>query len=88
MMTINMAYIIKSSKFKRIPWNIINEDLIPKDQAQLSKEVQKVEEARKEGQWGIIRNKKDIIRDIDKKHNKNKYLRHSGSYLGTIMAFP
>ena len=28
---------------------LINEDLIPKDQAELRKEVQKVKEARKEG---------------------------------------
>jgi hypothetical protein len=34
----------------------INEDLIPKDQAELRKEVQKVKEARKEGKWAIIRN--------------------------------
>ena len=34
----------------------INEDLIPEDQAELRKEVQKVKEARKEGKWAIIRN--------------------------------
>jgi hypothetical protein len=34
----------------------INEDLIPEDQAELMKEVQKVKEARKEGKWAIIRN--------------------------------
>ena len=36
----------------------INEDLILEDQAELRKEVQKVKEARKEGKWAIIRNKK------------------------------
>ena len=39
----------------------INEDLIPEDQAELRKEVQKVKEARKEGKWALIRNKKTII---------------------------
>jgi hypothetical protein len=34
----------------------INEDLIPKDQAELRKEFQKVKEDRKEGKWAIIRN--------------------------------
>jgi hypothetical protein len=34
----------------------INEDLIPEDQVELRKEVQKVKEARKEGKWAIIRN--------------------------------
>ena len=41
----------------------INEDLIPEDQVELRKEVQKVKEARKEGVWVIIRNRKVIIRD-------------------------
>ena len=41
----------------------IHEELIPKDQAELRKEVQKVKEARKEGKWAIIRNRKTIIRD-------------------------
>jgi len=39
----------------------INEDLIPEDQAELRKEVQKVKEARKEGKWALIRNKEAII---------------------------
>ena len=47
----------------------INEDLIPEDQAELRKEVQKVKEARKEGKWTIIRNKKYIVRDRDQKDN-------------------
>ena len=34
----------------------INEDLIPEDQAELRKEVQKVKEDRKEGKWAMIRN--------------------------------
>jgi hypothetical protein len=41
----------------------INEDLIPEDQAELRKEVQKVKEAMKEGKWTIIRNRKAIVRD-------------------------
>jgi hypothetical protein len=47
----------------------INEDLIPEDQAELRKEVQKVKEARKEGKWEIIHNQKAIIRDRDQKDN-------------------
>jgi hypothetical protein len=43
----------------------INEDLIPEDRVELKKEVQKVKEARKEGKWEIIRNKKAIFRDRD-----------------------
>jgi hypothetical protein len=43
----------------------INEDLIPKDQVEVRKEVQKVKEARKEGKWAIIRNQKAIVRDRD-----------------------
>jgi hypothetical protein len=34
----------------------LNEDLIPEEQAEPRKEVQKVKEARKEGKWAIIRN--------------------------------
>ena len=45
----------------------INEDLIPEDQAELRKEVQKVKEARKEGKWAIIRNRKVVIRDRNQK---------------------
>ena len=53
------------------PEVFINEDLIPKDQTKLRKEVQKVKEARKEGKWEIIRNQKDIIRDrVQKDNNK------------------
>jgi hypothetical protein len=37
-------------------WIFINEDLIPEDQVEFSKEVQKVKEIRKEGKWEIIRN--------------------------------
>ena len=47
----------------------INEDLIPKDQVESRKEVQKVKEARKEGKWAIIRNRKVIIRDRNQKYN-------------------
>ena len=47
----------------------INEDLIPEDQAELRKEVQKVKEARKEGKRVIIRNRKAIVRDRDQKDN-------------------
>ena len=47
----------------------INEDLIPKDQCELRKEVQKVKEAKKEGKWAIIINQKAIVRDRDKKYN-------------------
>ena len=45
----------------------INEDLVSEDQAELRKEVQKVKEARKEGKWEIIRNRKAIIRDRNQK---------------------
>ena len=45
----------------------INEDLIPEDQAELIKEVQKVKEARKEGKWALIRNMKVVIRDRNQK---------------------
>jgi hypothetical protein len=41
----------------------INEDLIPEDQVELRKEVQKVKEAMKEGKWAIIRNRKASVRD-------------------------
>jgi hypothetical protein len=34
----------------------INEDVIPKDQDELRKEVQKVKESMKEEKWEIIRN--------------------------------
>jgi hypothetical protein len=44
----------------------INEDLIPEDQFELRKEVQKVKESRKEGKWEIIQNGKVIMRDRDK----------------------
>jgi hypothetical protein len=55
------------SKSPSLKWSGIfrNEDLIPEDQDELRKEVQKVKEARKEGKWTIIRNRKDIIRDRD-----------------------
>jgi hypothetical protein len=41
----------------------INEDLILEDQAELRKEAQKVNEAKKEGKWAIMRNRKAIVRD-------------------------
>jgi hypothetical protein len=47
----------------------IIEDIIPEDQDELRKEVQKVKEARKEGKWEIIKKQKVIFRDIDKKDN-------------------
>ena len=47
----------------------INEDLVPEDQAELSKKVQKVKEASKEGKWAIIRNRKAIVWDRDQKDN-------------------
>ena len=47
----------------------INEDLIPEDQVELRKEVQKVKEARKEGKWAIIRNRKVVIRDRNQKYS-------------------
>ena len=45
----------------------INEDLIPEDQSKLRKEVQKVKEARKKGKRAIIRYRKAVIRDRNKK---------------------
>ena len=47
----------------------ISEDLIPEDQAELRKEVQKVKEARKEGKWALIRNIKVGIQDMNQKNN-------------------
>jgi len=47
----------------------INEDLILEDQAESRMEVQKVKEARKEGEWTIIKNRKAIIRDRNQKDN-------------------
>ena len=47
----------------------INEDLIPEDQVELRKEVQKVKEARKGGKWALIRNRKVVIRDMNQKNN-------------------
>jgi hypothetical protein len=46
------------SKNLRLKWYgiFINEDLILEDQAKLRKEVQNVNEAKKEGKWAIIRN--------------------------------
>jgi hypothetical protein len=41
----------------------INEDLILEDQDELRKEAQKVNEAKKEGKWAIMRNRKAIVRD-------------------------
>ena len=45
----------------------INEDLIPEDWIELRKEVQKVNEVRREGKWALIRNGKDVIRDRNQK---------------------
>jgi len=47
----------------------INEYLIPEDQAELRKKVQKVKEVRKDGKWEIIRNQKVIVRDRGHKDN-------------------
>jgi hypothetical protein len=43
----------------------INGDLIPEDQTELRKEVQKVEEVKKEEKWAIIRNQKVVVGDRD-----------------------
>ena len=60
----------KTSSLKRTRI-LKNEDLIPEDQVELRKEVQKVKEARKEGKWAIIRNRKAVIRDRNQKdYNK------------------
>jgi len=56
----------KTSSLKRTRI-FINEDLIPEDQAELRKEVQKVKEARKEGKWAIIRNRKVVFQDRNQK---------------------
>ena len=45
----------------------INEDLIPEDQVELRKEVQKVKDARKEEKWAIIINRKVVIQDRNQK---------------------
>ena len=45
----------------------INENLIPEDQTELRKEVQKVKESRKEGKCAIIRNRKVVIQDRNQK---------------------
>ena len=58
----------KSPSLKR-SGTFINEDLVPEDQAELRKEVQKVKKARKEGKWAIIRNRKAIVQDRDQKDN-------------------
>ena len=47
----------------------INEYLIPEDQAELRKEVQKVKEARKEGKRAIIKNRKADIRYRNQKYS-------------------
>ena len=46
---------------------IVKDDLIPEDQREQRKEVQKVKEARKEGKWEIIRIRKVFIRDRNQK---------------------
>ena len=45
----------------------INEDLIPKDHAELRNEVQKVKEVRKGEKWALIINMKVVIRDRNQK---------------------
>jgi hypothetical protein len=65
----------------------INEDPILEDQDELRKGVQKVKEARKERKWTIIRNRKAIIRDRDRKDNINRNLGHLGSFFGTVVTF-
>jgi hypothetical protein len=65
----------------------INEYLILEDQAKLRKEVQKVKEARNEGKWAIIKNRKSIIRDRYQRITINRNLRHFGSFLGFFWAF-
>ena len=57
---------ISSLKGTRI---FINEDLIPEYQAELKKEVQKVKEARKEGKWARIKNRKVVIRDKNQNYS-------------------
>ena len=47
----------------------IKENLILEDQVELRKEVEKVKEARGEGKWTIMSNRKVIITDRDKKDN-------------------
>ena len=42
----------------------INEDLIPEEQVEFRKKVEKVKKDMKEGKWTIIRNKKANIKDI------------------------
>ena len=58
-----MTYLVKPQR----NGNIHNEVLIPEDQAELRKEVQKVKEARKEGKWAIIRIRKAFTRDRNQK---------------------
>ena len=65
----------------------INEDLILKDQAKLRKEVQKVKEARKEGKWAIIRNRKPLFEIETKKIVINSNSTCSRFFLGTVRAF-
>ena len=59
------------SKTPSLKWSgiFINQDLIPKYQTKLNKEVQYVNEVGKEGKWTIIKNQKAIVRDIDQKDN-------------------
>ena len=59
------------SKYLRLKGSgiFINEYLIPEDQAELRKGVQKVNKARKEEKWEIIRNRKVIVMDRDQKDN-------------------
>jgi hypothetical protein len=62
-------------------------DLIPKDQAKLRKEVQRVKEARKEGKWAIIRNKRILLGIKTKNIIINRNLGHFKSSLGIVVAF-
>jgi hypothetical protein len=61
--------ILSKSLSLKGPRIFINDDLIPEDQVELRKEVQKVKEARKEGKWEIIRNRKAIVKDRDQNDN-------------------
>jgi hypothetical protein len=65
----------------------INEDLIPKDQAELRKKVQEVKQARKEGKLTIIRNQKLFLGIETRRIIINMNLGHLGSFFGIVVAF-
>jgi hypothetical protein len=79
--------ILSKSPSLKVSGIFINEDPILEDQDELRKGVQKVKEARKERKWTIIRNRKAIIRDRDRKDNINRNLGHLGSFFGTVVTF-